>query len=76
MRTSDAGKGIYEWLDDEVIEEIDDETGIDLYAELDRVTAYSAGEEGDAVMVMEGNFSQDTRDKLMALAATGAEDAK
>ena len=69
MRDSDAGKGIYDWLDGEVIDEIDRETGIDLYAELDRITAYSAGE-GGAVMVMEGNFSEDTKDKLMALAAT------
>lgn len=72
MRSSDAGKGIYEWLNDEVIEEVNEETGIDLYSELDRLTAYSAGE-GGAVMVMEGGFSQDTYDKLMALAATADE---
>ncbi len=72
MRASDAGKGIYEWLDAEVIEEINEETGIDLYAELDRLTAFSVNGDG-FVLSMEGNFSQDTKDKLLALAAT-AED--
>lgn len=68
MRNSDAGKGIYEWLDDEVIEEINDETGIDLYDELDSLTAFSV--DGDGFVVsMEGDFSQETQDKLLALAA-------
>lgn len=68
MRTSEAGRGIYDWLDDEVIEEINEETGIDLYGESDRLTAYSAEAEG-FVLVMEGDFSQNTRDQLVELAS-------
>jgi len=68
MRTSDAGKGLYEWIDAEIMEEIHEETGIDMYAETDRLTAFSAGEDG-AILVMEGGFSQDTHDKLLAFAA-------
>ena len=71
MRDSEAGNGIYEWLDEEVNAEIVDEIGINLYGETDTLTAYSAGT--GFVMVMEGGYSQDTRDKLLALAATAEE---
>ncbi len=72
MRDSEAGNGIYEWLDEEVNTEIVDEIGINLYGETDSLTAYSAGGDG-FVMVMEGRYSRDTRDKLLALAATAEE---
>ena len=72
MRDSDAGNGIYEWLDDEVNAEIVDEIGINFFGETDSLTAYSAGGSG-FVMVMEGRYSRDTRDKLLALAATAEE---
>lgn len=68
MRESDVGRGIYEWLDDEVIEEIDEETGISLYHELDSLTAFSVDDDG-FILSMQGDISQDTRDKLLALAA-------
>ena len=72
MKDSEAGSGIYEWLDEEVNVEIVDQIGINLYGETDRLTAYSADGAG-AVLVMEGRYSQDTKDKLLALASTAEE---
>jgi hypothetical protein len=69
MRTSDAGRGLFEWLNKEVFSDIEEETGVDLGEEADRVTAYSAGEEG-FVMIVEGSISQATQDKALAAAAT------
>jgi len=71
MRTSDAGKHLYGWLQREVFEDIHDDAGIDLDKEADRITAFSDVESG-AVVLIEGDISQDSRDKLLALAA-GAE---
>lgn len=71
MRDSDAGKGLYAWLEAEVFEEIRAETGIDLGAEAERVTAYSTAA-GGAVLVLDGRLSQATKDKVLA-AAAGAE---
>jgi hypothetical protein len=68
MRKSPAGASLYDWLEHEVFSDIREESGIDLGKEVDRLTAYSAGEQG-AVMVIDGNFSQETRDKALAAAA-------
>lgn len=69
MRSTDAGKSLYGWLDDEVFSDIEDETGIDLDQEADRLTAFSTGKDG-FVMIVDGRFSQATRDKALAAAAT------
>lgn len=71
MRTSDAGKHLYGWLQREVFEDIHDDAGIDLDKEADRITAFS-DEESGAVVLLEGNISQESKDKLLAVAA-GAE---
>ena len=71
MRTSDAGKHLYGWLQREVFEDVHDDAGIDLDKEADRITAFS-DEENGAVVLLEGNISQESRDKLLAVAA-GAE---
>jgi len=68
MRTSDAGRHLYGWLQREVFEDVRDDAGIDLHLEADRVTAFS-DEESGAVVLVEGKISQDSRDKLLALAA-------
>lgn len=68
MRTSDAGKHLYGWLQREVFEDIHDDAGIDLDKEADRITAFS-DEESGAVVLLEGNISQESRDKLLAVAA-------
>jgi hypothetical protein len=68
MRGSDAGKPLYDWLQREVFAEVRDDAGIDLDKEADSIVAFSAEESG-AVVVIQGNISQETRDKLLALAA-------
>ena len=68
MRGSDAGRPLYAWLQREVFADVRDDAGIDLDKEADRITAFSAAESG-AVVSIEGNISQETRDKLLAMAA-------
>ena len=71
MRSEPAGRGVYAWLEDEVFDGIEQDTGVDVGAELDAVTALSVREQG-AIVVMSGDFSQDTKDRLMVfLAAEG-----
>ncbi len=72
MRSSDAGKRLYDWLDDEVFEEIRAETGVDFKKEVNEVTAYSLRDAGP-VIVLEGPISQDSKDKVMAIAAASGE---
>lgn len=68
MRGSEAGKPLYAWLQREVFADVRDDAGIDLDKEADTITAFSAEESG-AVVLVEGNISQQTRDKLIAIAA-------
>ena len=72
MRGTDAGKPLYAWLQREVFADVRNDAGIDIDKEADRITAFSAEESG-AVVLVEGNISQETRDKLLALAAGGDE---
>jgi hypothetical protein len=72
MRTSDAGSKLYAWFDGEFISEVREEFGIDLSKEADRITAFSAQDAGTVVSI-EGNVSQDSQDKLLALAASADE---
>lgn len=66
MRNAPAGHALYQWLSDEVFDELISETGIDLNKELDSVTAFADSGLG-TVLVAEGPFSEQTRDKLLAL---------
>ena len=68
MRGSDAGRPLYAWLQREVFADVRDDAGIDLDKEADSITAFSAVESG-AVVSINGNISQETRDKLLAMAA-------
>ena len=72
MRNSDAGRHLYGWLQREVFSDVREDAGIDLDKEADTITAFSAIESG-AVVVIQGKISQETRDKLLAMAA-GAEE--
>ena len=69
MRTTDAGQSLYGWLEEEVLDELKDESGVDFGQEVDSLTAFSLGEDG-FVMIMQGRFSESTRDKALAAAAT------
>lgn len=68
MRSEEAGKPLFAWLEDEVIAEIEAEAGVDLEQEVDRLTAFSVAGEGP-VVVIEGPISGETRDKIMAFIA-------
>ena len=72
MRNGKASRGLYEWLDSEFFEEIRLETGIDFGKEAERFTAFSRAGEGPVVLV-EGNISQETKDKIIAIAAADGE---
>ena len=72
MRKGKASQGLYAWLNEEVFMELRDEVGIDFDKEARGLTAYSAGDDGP-VIVIEGKFSQETRDKVVAIAAVDGE---
>jgi len=72
MRDGKASRSVYDWLNAEVFEEIRGETGIDFNKEARQITAFADAGEGP-VIVVDGNVSQETRDKIVALAAAASE---
>lgn len=68
MRADGPGQGVYSWLRDEAFVEVEEESGFDIDKELDRLTAFSLEGQGP-VVVAEGKFSQETKDKIMTLIA-------
>ena len=72
MRKGKASRGLYDWLDSEFFEEIRLESGIDFGKEAERFTAFSRAGEGPVILV-EGNISQETKDKIIAIAAADGE---
>lgn len=68
MKAEEAGKPVYEWLRDEVFADVREDAGLDIDREVDGLTAFSVAGEGP-VIVVDGDFSSDTRDKMMALIA-------
>lgn len=72
MRSGGPGTPMYDWLREEVLEDIREDAGIDVEKEIDQVTSYSTGEDG-AVLIIDGNMSQETRDVIMAFIASGGD---
>lgn len=72
MRSGGPGAAVYEWLRDEVMEEIEEDAGINVEKEIDRITSYSSGDDG-AVLIIDGKLSQETRDVIMAFIASGGD---
>lgn len=68
MRAEGPGKSVYGWLQDEAFADVRDDTGVDLDKELDSLTAFSLEGEGP-VILLEGNISQETKDKIMTFVA-------
>lgn len=68
MRSEEAGRPLFGWLEDEVIAEVEEDTGVDLEKEIDSLTAFSIAGQGP-VVVIEGPISGATKDKLMAFIA-------
>ncbi len=74
MRSTEAGKHLYGWLQEEVFEEIREDAGFDLDKEADLLTAFSTPNQGIVVLI-EGDISQKTEDMVLAMgAASGALD--
>jgi hypothetical protein len=67
MRSTESGSPLYDWFDEEVVVEINDEIGIDLSKEVNSVTAFSDRTNG-TVIIVEGPLSKQSQDKLLALA--------
>jgi len=71
MRDGEAGQHLYGWLEDEVFDELREEFGFDADQEADVITAL-ATPEGGIMVVVEGNFTQDTKDKIVAVGAAAS----
>ena len=71
MRSDGPGKAVYDWLREEALEDVKEDSGLDIERELDRVISYAVGDK-EGVLVLEGDFSQNTRDIAMAFVASGA----
>lgn len=68
MRSSEAGQHLYGWLQNEVFDDVRDDAGVDLDKEADLLTAFATKEDG-VVILIEGNISQETKDKVLAMGA-------
>ena len=72
MRSDGPGKAVYDWLREEALEDVKEDSGLDIERELDRVISYAVGDK-EGVLVLEGDFSQNTRDIAMAFVASGGD---
>jgi hypothetical protein len=68
MRTGDAGSKVYAWFEDEVAEDIREDVGIDITAEVDSITAFGDIADG-SIVIVNGPMTKETTDKILALAA-------
>jgi hypothetical protein len=71
MRTTESGSKIYAWFEDEVVEEISEETGINLSTEVNSMTAYSDAANG-TVVVVDGPMTKESQERLLAIATMEA----
>ncbi len=72
MRTTESGSKIYAWFEDEVVEDISEETGIDLSAEVNSMTAFSDASNG-TVVVIDGAITRESQERLLAIATLEAD---
>lgn len=68
MRAAGPGRSVYDWLQNEALSEVKEESGVDLDKELDSLTAFSSADSGP-VILFEGDISQETKDKIMTFIA-------
>jgi len=68
MRSESPGRAIYDWMQQEVFDDVKEDAGVDFGKELDQLTAFSLEGQGP-VFLLEGNISQDSKDKIMTLIA-------
>jgi hypothetical protein len=72
MRSSDAGKELYAWLKAEVFDELREEIGFDVDQEANVITALATPDNG-MIVVIDGDFSQETEDRIVAVGATASD---
>lgn len=72
MRSSEAGRQVYAWFAKEAFEDMREEIGFDVDREADAITAL-ASPEGAVTIVVDGEFSQETRDRLLAIGAAASD---
>ncbi|MEL6447420.1 MAG: hypothetical protein AAFQ62_05670 [Pseudomonadota bacterium] len=72
MRSTSVGQKLYGWLDNEVFDDVREETGFNPNQELDSISAFS-DTAGVATMIVQGDVSQDTRDKILAALQAGGD---
>ena len=68
MRSEQAGQSVYDWFRAEALDDVRNEAGIDVDKEVDSLTAFSIAGQGP-VVVIDGDFSPQRRDKIMAIIA-------
>lgn len=72
MRSSEAGRQVYAWFAKEAFEDMREEIGFDVDREADAITAL-ASPEGAVTIVVDGEFSEQTRDRLLAIGAAASD---
>lgn len=72
MRSSEAGKQLYAWLEDEVFDQLREEIGFDADQEADVITALATPDSG-MLVVIDGEFTQKTLDQIVAMGAAASD---
>lgn len=72
MRKTNAGEKLYGFLNEEVFDDLREDTGFDPDKEVDRITAYSSGDAHATVVVL-GDLRQASEDKLLAAVAANGQ---
>ncbi len=67
MKGSVTGRHILDFLDDEVFEELEEDTGINLKNELEAATIFGGAEPADGAVVLYGPISEKNRTKMQAV---------
>lgn len=67
MESSVTGRYILDFLDDEVFEELEEDTGITLREDLQAVSVFGGAGEQDGVIVLYGDISAKNRTKIQAV---------
>lgn len=71
MRSTPSGSKVYVWIDEEIGEEVREETGIDISTEVHSITAYSDASNG-TVVVSDGPLTRESQERLLAIATLEA----
>lgn len=76
MRQSDAGSQLYDWVDDEIIEEIEDEFGTDLVRSLDGISIFGSGDTQTPVVLLHGFLSEAAQDDITEKVLSEVDEAR